>query len=528
MLNTADLERVIAAEMATGDVPGAAVAVVLDQAIVYANGFGVTAAGEGGMAVTADTLFRIASCTKPMTGTLIMRLVQQGLVDLDVPIRNYVPELALQDDAVAGQITLRMLLAHTAGFRDGGTFVGRRDASGLAAFVREELPREQLFAAPGEIYCYSNRNSSLAGYVAERVTGQRFAALMEAELFRPLGMARSTLDPLQALTWPCALAHEKQADGKLTPKRHYLESVEDAPALGVISSVRDMARFALLHLQGGEVDGAPYLTPELLAEMHKPQADLHTAVPSASGLHVFLSYDHNLLQVRHFGGIDSFGSAWVSAPQQKIAVVVLHNRDMNVMKIIHHVFDALVPDAKRPEVQHNTNEADIAQYAGAYLGEKIGLADVQAEQGKLSMTLHGETYALQHVRDELYMARDEQGQEAASVGFVTGSTSYLMIDKTPLKRIERDAAFRLTSEELAAYAGTYSHGGYLKVTVTVEGESVLRFTGVLGDGVLQAVDGARFAGTDIPYVEFYQDETGQVNGVGVQGGWLFKREASAC
>ncbi|MFD2168578.1 serine hydrolase [Tumebacillus lipolyticus] len=532
MLNIDRFESLIQEEMQTARVPGVAVAVVLNKEIIYAKGFGVTAVGESGVPVTAETLFPIASCTKPLTGTLLMRLVQAGQVELDVPIRQFLPDFRLRDESAAERITLRMLLSHQAGFRDGGTFIGRADSAGLADFASEQLSQEELFAPPGKLYCYSNRNSSLAGYLAERVTGKAFARLMEEELFIPLGMNSSTLDPARAECSSVARAHDLRADGAIVPVEHVLQSAEDAPALGVLSNVLDMARFAIMHINEGQIDGQAYLHPRWVAEMHKPHADLFSGIPSAYGLHFILSYYKDILQVRHFGGLHSFCSALVTAPQEQVAVVVLHNRDLDVMKIVNRAFDDLLPAAKELSVNLLPKPLEIDRPPGFYLGEKIGLLEIASEAGSLRLVVQGESFTMRHVRDELYLAVDGEGNEVASVGFIPeaeGPTRYLMLNKTPLKRIDYDPAFVLGREQLTRYAGTYSHCGVLTLHVTVEGDSLLRFQDHEGSaGLLMAVDHERFVGDDFPYAEFYFDEEGAVSGLGFQGGWRFEKVGATC
>ncbi|MDN9010115.1 serine hydrolase domain-containing protein [Brevibacillus laterosporus] len=94
--------------------------------MVYAKGFGSINKEEGGPPVTCDTIFRIGSLGKPLTGSAIMRLIEAGKVELDIPIINYVPEFRLSDPEATRKVTLRMLLNHTAGFPDGGDMVGKR------------------------------------------------------------------------------------------------------------------------------------------------------------------------------------------------------------------------------------------------------------------------------------------------------------------------------------------------------------------------------------------------------------------
>ncbi|HEU5376900.1 MAG TPA: serine hydrolase domain-containing protein, partial [Ktedonobacteraceae bacterium] len=115
MLNFAELEERIEQQMKDAHVPGLALAIVLGTEIIYAKGFGVTSIEDNGVAVTPKTLFRIGSVTKPLTGTAIMCLVEAGLLDLDQPVRTYIPWFSLSEAEASERVTLRMLMSHTSG-----------------------------------------------------------------------------------------------------------------------------------------------------------------------------------------------------------------------------------------------------------------------------------------------------------------------------------------------------------------------------------------------------------------------------
>src|SRR5262245_51456582 len=110
MLDIQQLERCVADVMQTSRIPGLALALVSGRAVIYARGFGVTSLEDGGPPVTPQTLFRIGSTTKPLTGTAAMRLVEQGKLELDIPIKTYIDWFAMRDPGAADRVTLRMLL----------------------------------------------------------------------------------------------------------------------------------------------------------------------------------------------------------------------------------------------------------------------------------------------------------------------------------------------------------------------------------------------------------------------------------
>lgn len=203
------LSLLVQQQMAQTGTPGVALAVVSQDQVVYARGFGVTSTDpEQGVVVTPRTVFRIGSTTKPLTGTLLMRLVDAGKLSLDEPILTYLPWFRLSEPEATTRVTLRHLMSHQAGLPWGAQFFGSRDPDSLERYVHDQVPHLPLIAPPGLLFSYSNIGINVAGCVAQSVGGMPFADLMQALVFEPLGMARTTFDPLRALSFPLAQAHE--------------------------------------------------------------------------------------------------------------------------------------------------------------------------------------------------------------------------------------------------------------------------------------------------------------------------------
>ncbi len=326
------LAPAIAARMAAAHVPGLALALVRDGAVAEARGFGVTSVEDGGRPITPQTLFQIGSTTKPLTGTLVMRLVTAGLLDLDRPVRDYLPDLTLATPGAAERVTLRRLLSHTAGLPwDQITptrLHGRRDPAGLADYVREVLPTRPLAAPPGTCWVYSNPGINLAARIAEVVTGRHYADLIAEQVTAPLGMARTTFDPAVALTYPVALCHDLRPDGTLVARHRAPDNTAQYPSAFAYSTVLD--NFALCHLQGGRYGTDQFLPPDLATAMQTTQADCGLAPaggpPSTYGLTFFLGEHGGHRTVGHPGGIGTFGSQFELLPDAGVAAILLYNR----------------------------------------------------------------------------------------------------------------------------------------------------------------------------------------------------------
>src|SRR5450759_3698592 len=135
-------------------IPGLAVAVVKDEEVIYARGFGVTSTEDPAVSVTPQTLFRIGSITKPLVGTAVMRLVESGLLDLDRPVKEYIEWLTFSEKGATERMTLRLLMSHTSGLPRDAQLFGRRGPDGLEMYVREKIPSYSFVAPPGKLYAY--------------------------------------------------------------------------------------------------------------------------------------------------------------------------------------------------------------------------------------------------------------------------------------------------------------------------------------------------------------------------------------
>lgn len=343
MLDTVQVEERLALEMSAGQVPGLALAIVRGQEVIYAQGFGVTSVEDGGLPVTPQTLFRIGSVTKPLTGTMLMRLVESGKPELDCPISEYLPWLTL-GDGVAQRITLRMLLSHTSGLPTDAEHFGPRDPGGLERFVREEAPGYPLLAPPGTFWAYSNVGLNIAGYLAEAVSGLPYAELMQQVLFEPLAMRRTTFDPLVAMTYPLAQAHERNRYGDLIVRHQFAENTGHHPGSFALSTALDLANFAILHLNQGCFREQRLLSPASIAAMHRKHISLIDDSEEGYGLTFYTDSYRGQPRVSHGGAISSYGSHLMLLPQAGIGVVLLANRadGIHLATLANQIIDGLI------------------------------------------------------------------------------------------------------------------------------------------------------------------------------------------
>ncbi|MGW4243271.1 serine hydrolase domain-containing protein [Nocardia sp. NPDC004722] len=323
-MNDTALSDFVAATAAKFDMPGMAVGVWVDGREIFANA-GVTST-ENPVPVTEHTLFAIGSTSKTFTTTALMRLVADGKVDLDAPVRTYVPELKLSDERHAATITVKQLLNHTAGF-DWNLInnTGEGD-DGLAAFVTtlSELP---LIAAPGERPSYSQAGFNLLGRVIENVTGEPFEKVIAATVLEPVGLRESFYHRDDVMTRRFAAGHERQEDGALAVSRSWKGTRANNPGGGLGSTVSDLLRWGRFHLGEGRAEsGAVVLPAEVLHRMRQPTVTLRAStMADAFGLCWMLRDVDGVRTVGHDGsGFGQFANFQL-VPERNFAVVVLSN-----------------------------------------------------------------------------------------------------------------------------------------------------------------------------------------------------------
>lgn len=303
--------------MARWNVPGMVIG-LLHKGSTHAWGFGV-ANVETGVPVTPDTLFRICSITKPFTATLVMQLVEKGLLDLDTPVVRYLPSLQLADAAATRAVTLRHLLSHTAGFStEKWEDYGPGDDA-LPRAIAEYGSLRQI-TAPGELWTYGNTNYNLAGAVVQVARGVRFEAAMRERLFKPLGLGRTFFFAHQAITYRVAAGHNAAGQPPAVWRPFQIPWWQHA-AGGILSTAADLLRFADLHMRDSSV--VPVISDTSVRTMQTPQVD---AVWTRHwGLGWGLDEIDGVRVVSHSGATAGFEARLTLVPERATAIVILTN-----------------------------------------------------------------------------------------------------------------------------------------------------------------------------------------------------------
>ncbi|MCC6803082.1 MAG: beta-lactamase family protein [Anaerolineae bacterium] len=502
MLNISQLEQFVEQAMVTAKVPGAALAIVHERKLIYARGFGVTSIEPGGSAVMPGTIFRIGSSSKPLTTTAIMRLVEAGQLELDTPIDEILPDLEFSVPGVIREVTLRKLLSHTAALPTAAEHYGSREVAGLRAGVYGDIAGYPLIAPVGKIWSYSNPGINLAGYLAEFASGKPYAQLMQELVFSPLKMTRTTFDPTVAMTYPLAQSHHSDADGNLVVDHHYADNAMHYPSGFVMSTVLDLANFAIMNLSGGSFEGQQLLKPESVTEMHTPHVWFKSLSDDGYGL-TFSSFNYKgIRQVGHGGRISSFASHFELVPETGSAVIILANNSEawgpHEGAITRLILDQLL-DLPAEEAPLHIIEPDRSTWErliGSYAGVISGAAEVVREGDALKLVWQGQPLTMQAVEPDLYVAlppAEAPGGAPLPVSFTFAADAspaeyaHIVIEhgySLALKRLDIDPKFQPETATFVQYAGFYD-AGFASLTVRVE------------DGVL-VVSSPLFQNADLP------------------------------
>jgi CubicO group peptidase (beta-lactamase class C family) len=305
-------------------IPGVAVGVWADGREAYAC-HGVTSI-DNPLPVDPDTLFLLGSLTKTYTATTLMRLAADGRVELDAPVRRYVPELRLKNEHAAAQITVLQLLNHTAGLDFGFIDDFGEGDDALASYVAR-MAELELIAPPGERTSYSQAGYNLAGRLIEKVTGLTFERAVASLVLEPLGLQHSFFARDDVMTRRFVVGHNRDQDGTLSIARLWRRSRGDNPGGGLASSVADQLGWARFHLGDGRAQGSGRVLPaELLGRMRQPTAALRAStLGDAIGIGWFLRDLDGVGTVGHGGSANGQFAELLTVPEQDFAVVALSN-----------------------------------------------------------------------------------------------------------------------------------------------------------------------------------------------------------
>ncbi|TVP46072.1 MAG: serine hydrolase, partial [Gemmatimonadales bacterium] len=322
------IDAFVEAGMESWGIPGLGLAVVKDDEVVYARGYGVLETGKE-RAVTASTLFGIASVSKAFTATAVGILVDEGVLDWDDPVVRHLPGFRLYDPYVTQTVTIRDLLAHRVGV---GRMTGNR-ITWMPNRERAELVYRMRYAEPEQSFrngfVYSNVMYMVAGEVVAAASGMTWDDFVTERILRPLGMERANTSIIHISDTEDAAWPHQEIDGEVVPiQRRNFDNVGASASLNL--SVEELATWMRFHLgTPGEVNGVQLLSPTTARELHRaqnrvPDAGLQGSLQSY-GLGFQLSMFEGRRVSQHGGATDGMNTTLWLLPEENLGVVVTTN-----------------------------------------------------------------------------------------------------------------------------------------------------------------------------------------------------------
>jgi CubicO group peptidase (beta-lactamase class C family) len=442
-----DLDAYVAGVMQTFEVPGIALAIVKDGRVLLARGYGVRKLGDA-TPVDDHTLFGIASNTKAFTATALGILVEEGKLQWDAPVINYLPWFQMYDPFVTRELTIRDLLVHRSGL---GLGAGDLLWWPTSTYDRKEIARRLRYIKPAtsfrSAYAYDNVLYSVAGEVIEAVSGQTWEDFVSSRILARVGMTGSSVRHSAAGGGGNIATPHAVVDGRVRPVSPF-GSDNVNPAGGINASATDIAKWLLVQLDSGKLaDGTRLFSPRTTRELWSVVTPIRpgTPPPELAPLRAnFVGYalgfglrDYRGWKViSHTGGLPGFVSRITFVPDQRLGIAVFTNQESGeafeaiTWRLLDHFLaapltdwlaayrtlklrgDSMVAAAERAAAAARDTASrpslPLAKYAGAYRDAWYGDISITLENGKLVMRFSHSpslTGDLEHFQYDTFIAR---------------------------------------------------------------------------------------------------------------------------
>ena len=487
-------------------VPGLAVAVVRDSTLVFAKGYGYRDM-ENKLPVTENTLFAIGSCTKAFTSVSVGQLVDEGKVELDKPVRTYMPSFKMYDDYVSEHITPLDLMCHRSGLprHDGvwyGTDLSRKDLMKTLQYLE---PTKGL----RETFQYQNLMFMAAGVLVETLSGLSWEQYVKKNILTPLEMKASTFSVNEMeQTNDFSFPYSKR-DEKITriPFRN-IDAI--GPAGSINSNVMEMSNWLIMQLNGGKFKGETIISESFLKESHSPQMVASGSMSdevfySSYGLGWSITSYRGHLRIEHGGGIDGFVSLVCLLPKDSVGIVVLTNYDnARIIDVIRNtLIDRLLeleemdwhkkifdPYKKAQEDQKDIKAEDVSRlkgtkpsfplkdYQGTYEHPAYGTFNIELSDGHLVATRKPFEFSLEHYHLDIFEADDPIIGKQKFVfhynvkGEIDKLTMNLQEGVSDIEFTRLPEIKEMERSDLEKYVGEYDFGG-ATAKVYIKGDKTL-------------------------------------------------------
>lgn len=448
------VENLVKSELDRGILTGVSVALVDDQTTVLAYGFGLADEAKQRLA-TSKTVYRAGSISKLFTAVSAMQLVEQGKLDIDRPVTDYLPDFHIVDSFEdAEPVTLRQLMCHRSGLVRESPVGGYLDpnepsidesVASLADCVRV-LP-------PAKVTKYSNIGVTVVGQAVAKVSGMPFAEYQRKNVLDPLGMTHSSFLRDEHVRDQLSSSYMLVADGHggFNRTESPLFDLGTLPAGNLFTSVEDLARFLSCLFADGKVNGKQILEPDSLAEMWTPQL---TDSDSGFGLGFSVGEFRDHRRISHSGAVYGFSSSWIGIPELKVGVVVLANEDIAMGPVsriantaLGWMVDARLGNELEPLKIYEDIPKELAEtLVGDYESESYW-AELRYDDGQLLADLSGQKLVVKQSADgelvfdgrwkdnsPIELWRDDNGSVTS---FKSGGQTYGRVDPDAIPEVPK-------------------------------------------------------------------------------------------
>ncbi len=502
--------------VADWNVPGIGVGIVVKDKLVFAKGYGFRDSGKK-LPYTPTTVQPIASNTKLFTAVAIGLLVEEGKLDWDKPIRQFVPSIQFYDDDLNAKVTIRDMLSHRTG-------ITRHDLIWYkSAFTRKELFERLKYLEPTQpmrqTFLYNNMMYAGAGYVVELLSGKTWEEFVRERLFVPLGMTSTVFSIDDILKQPDhGVPYTERRDStELYEIPYYREQVGVGPAGSINSSIQDLSKWLIALMNGGKVGGKAVIPAGVVKATLEPAIALPNAELEARGFGELLnqaygtgrfsgSYRGHLIAF-HGGDINGFHSQIASLPQDGIGVIVLVIGDHAAPLydiVSYNVFERLLGMSPTPwserglEIRKKQKKAGtearakaggdrvsgtrpshpLADYAGEFAHPAYGVVTISPKDDSLAFDFHGIRLPLSHFHYDRFDTADDEQDGKWSVNFSTSpqgevDKALLSLDQAEVTFARRPSAELSSPSTLRPYAGNYETASRYKFEVVLKEDGTL-------------------------------------------------------
>lgn len=498
------------------NVPGIGVGIVVKGKLVFAKGYGYRDYGKK-LPYTRTTVQPIASNTKLFTATAVGMLVEQGKLDWDKPIRDYVPSLKFYDDYLDRTITVRDMLSHRTGITRHDLIWFKSDFTQKELF--ERVKYLEPAAPPRTIFLYNNLMYSAAGYSVELLSGMPWRQFVTERILQPLDMKSTTftIEDMVKLPEPGVPYTEHRDGTELYRIPYYSDAVGVAPAGAINSDIVDLSHWLIAQMNGGMYDGKQVIPAAVIRETLMPATPLPNSLLLVRGWGEILnaaygmgrqtmSYRGHFLAL-HGGDLPGFHSQVSMMPYDSIGVIVLVIGDhaaplYNIVS--YNVYERLLGMSLTPwserqnKIRLQAKAADkgargkaggdriantkpshpIEDYVGEYEHPAYGVLTVSKGDTSLMFDFHKIKMPLSHYHYDRFDTPDDEENGKWSVNFLTNfqgeiDRAQMSLDENAITFTRRVPAILASVETLKKYVGTYTTATGGKFNVVVLPDSAL-------------------------------------------------------